>query len=1066
MDSGSCNPGGFEVIRYQLKQLCIAAILWVGAFCVHAGNDYRGLWVGEAKLNYVTEVAVGLDENNVSVAPDPTKPTSTADEAQLRLILHVDQAGKVHLLKDVAILQRDQSIVSNGYYASELDLALVTDERLYADFPQQKAVRIGSAAFDFCDIRSTRAVDAFADAISEAVAGTTYAAELQRNRTQLQAAYSLATNHVALAQIPAAGDFLANATVSSNNLMMAISDVRDAAVFANQVADPVLATHLFDAETNVVAAIQENVKLSLLYSNCVVMNQLKNGISPYQVTAIPNLLPVAASARSNYVATLVVCTNALTALTNQLGQLSSDHDLYTYIQNVGVPTTIQSQRVASWLNSWRTAYSSFLNAYQTAVVAQNGFISTVNQLRGSYPVRYQGRITSVENDMSSNLASASALNAVVNNEFDQIAYTASNAVVRADFSVLSGILNSWNTFNLQHSLTNASSSLTSWFNILPRGLVEDDQAYLSRLDDVRLADLTHTAATIGSQANSLSALFTEPSTNGAYAVSAISLGVNLSGIQQVLEQSYRAVNAKQRSQVTGASTSVAALDVRSGEMVDAAKSATVTKASDPAAAARNAANGVLNSMDVANNYYTFLQLFTDSVITDLIQNGVPNTLWDAASDLFTSYYGDRRGVDLLRNLDDLYEQGSFTKEDAHRVLARFADVDNVYGRFIHGASFGEMVVDAANEAAVLASTGGVTQAMLTNSLYQLSASQVAIQDGLNAQVIHYDTAASDALSQVLTVMADYAWSVRYDAVAQALRSVTNVVHQSAANVSGLIANIDDAVVMAGTGKPAEIQAVLTSLSAEAHAGHTSVSNLMNAVDATASEFLAMYEVLPAKVEEAGINALSGLRQSAIAVATAPSAAFNDFVRDGDLKASVDAVVLAATDAAAYETRQQYAYWDGLSVERATRLGVREELMSLYGQAARVPLTALPLEGSFELGAGDVTRWADAGSNVGPAGLEGEIILPENHPTNPFRHRRHPDHTSGFEITRHLRFDFDGASTNALEQTGLGVDRLTGVYREELFGLHKKLGPKADMGLRVEGTFELHRISLIDTLNAK
>ena len=51
-----------------------------------------------------------------------------------------------------------------------------------------------------------------------------------------------------------------------------------------------------------------------------------------------------------------------------------------------------------------------------------------------------------------------------------------------------------------------------------------------------------------------------------------------------------------------------------------------------------------------------------------------------------------------------------------------------------------------------------------------------------------------------------------------------------------------------------------------------------------------------------------------------------------------------------------------------------------------------------------------------------------------------------------------------ERGGFGVDRLEGIYKEELSGLHKPLGPNRDIGLRAEGTFELSRITLVDTLN--
>jgi hypothetical protein len=100
-------------------------------------------------------------------------------------------------------------------------------------------------------------------------------------------------------------------------------------------------------------------------------------------------------------------------------------------------------------------------------------------------------------------------------------------------------------------------------------------------------------------------------------------------------------------------------------------------------------------------------------------------------------------------------------------------------------------------------------------------------------------------------------------------------------------------------------------------------------------------------------------------------------------------------------------------------------------------------------------------------LEGRIYLPANYPTNPFRHRRHPDHSTGYNIERIVKLDFDGAQTNSLEAANYGVDRITGTYHEEIFGLHKPLGTAPEtspIGLRTEGRFELNRISFIDTLN--
>jgi len=145
------------------------------------------------------------------------------------------------------------------------------------------------------------------------------------------------------------------------------------------------------------------------------------------------------------------------------------------------------------------------------------------------------------------------------------------------------------------------------------------------------------------------------------------------------------------------------------------------------------------------------------------------------------------------------------------------------------------------------------------------------------------------------------------------------------------------------------------------------------------------------------------------------------------------------------------------------------LQSVYSAAARAMQNELPLVGSFALGSGDPRFLADIPSmeSLGAAGLAGQILLPANHPTNPFRHRRHPDHSSGFDITRNIRIDFDAALTEgSIPSVTRGVSTVSGLYREEVFGLHKPLGPNKDVGLRTEGRFQLNRVSAIGTLNGK
>lgn len=181
----------------------------------------------------------------------------------------------------------------------------------------------------------------------------------------------------------------------------------------------------------------------------------------------------------------------------------------------------------------------------------------------------------------------------------------------------------------------------------------------------------------------------------------------------------------------------------------------------------------------------------------------------------------------------------------------------------------------------------------------------------------------------------------------------------------------------------------------------------------------------------------------------PSADYTDFVRSQTFTGSVPAVASAAAAAALAEKTNLLATPQSIR-DKALQAAIGA-LAPAYAAASRSLLPQLPMNGGF-----------------GPdsAGLTAEIVLPANHPTNPFRHRRHPDHTTGFDIRRSVRLSFLDGDAKPLPRAGYGVDRISGVYEEEIFGLHKPLGPSRDIGLKVRGTFQLHRISLIDTLNGR
>lgn len=223
-------------------------------------------------------------------------------------------------------------------------------------------------------------------------------------------------------------------------------------------------------------------------------------------------------------------------------------------------------------------------------------------------------------------------------------------------------------------------------------------------------------------------------------------------------------------------------------------------------------------------------------------------------------------------------------------------------------------------------------------------------------------------------------------------------------------------------------------------------------------------------EEAGRAELSGEVGRQMLPVTAPTLDYGEFIASSVFQGAAQAAAQAAADAAIRE-RAGNALFTRLSVYGASKAAAAAALRGAYMAAARARRTELPLAGTFAPGSGDprFTALLAQPGDLGPAGLTGTVVLPADHPTNPFRHRRHPDHTTGFDVLREIRLDFDEAPGGAAEAAGYGVKSITGTYREEIFGLHKALGPSPEtdpIGLRTEGRFELTRISEIDCLNAR
>ncbi len=257
-------------------------------------------------------------------------------------------------------------------------------------------------------------------------------------------------------------------------------------------------------------------------------------------------------------------------------------------------------------------------------------------------------------------------------------------------------------------------------------------------------------------------------------------------------------------------------------------------------------------------------------------------------------------------------------------------------------------------------------------------------------------------------------------------------------------------------------------------GSNAVEQVVNTIVTNAFSFLGstnrVKAVIQASAEKAGREMLaSGVRRYPVA-SQPPTESYSDFVRSDLYRTNAETAARAAAEAAVLERRSNPLYTLA-SLKQEGRLAAIIAMENVYAAAARVVRNELPLAGAFGPGLGDprltwVVSQTNVVVNLGAPALTGTIYLPASHPTNPFRHRRHPDHTVGFDVTRNLRLDFDAGPAGPLPRAGYGVDRIKGTYREEIFGLHKPLGPQQDVGLRVEGSFELNRVSLIDTLNAR
>ena len=233
------HPASFY--RVPLAVVILFVFILTGSGLLAQSDPSRGLWVGEVVLNKVNEVSTAVNAENVVVAPDPNVPTPTADAAHLRLILHVDGAGKVRLLKSVAVINKSTT--------DTLNIALVTDEKLYPNFPSI-AKRFSAVAFDFGDLKAYVAVTNLAGAVASAAANAALAPGATFNSTYSSALRAMSnavlyavTNSVLPSSsqyntFVGSADFLtAGTSVSSSAAQVAFSTASSPGVVYQDVAN-------------------------------------------------------------------------------------------------------------------------------------------------------------------------------------------------------------------------------------------------------------------------------------------------------------------------------------------------------------------------------------------------------------------------------------------------------------------------------------------------------------------------------------------------------------------------------------------------------------------------------------------------------------------------------------------------------------------------------------------------------------------------------------------------------------------------------------------------------------
>jgi len=471
--------------------------------------------------------------------------------------------------------------------------------------------------------------------------------------------------------------------------------------------------------------------------------------------------------------------------------------------------------------------------------------------------------------------------------------------------------------------------------------------------------------------------------------------------------------------------------------------------------------------------------FGDFKATEAVDSIVDAIAEQVAQTVLTSGINSASSTANLRIAEDVAENAATAVASP---LISEADVATAFDSFmVTSLTDGKLqAIAAAGDPATEAADVRLIAAGLTNSFYgdtrAVDAVDAVVEAVLNEPVAEEKLSAArfiasryadtENLYQRFITGNDFGDMIPAAAQAAATEAISsNSTPQSVSNAVYVLTEVSSVEVLAGTSQVSRY----SDTSAE-----DAVARVLDAIISAASGSTNdLYSDVVKEVEIAGVAARAAVPRFSIPVLT-PTADYNTFVQSDEFSGSVsgwDAYpsLPGAAEAAVLATvaeKQADLFATSNSLFNAARIAATDALQIVYSKAAQARRTELPMVGTFGPGNGDTNLTINAGAgSLGPAGLVCEISLPASHPTNPFRHPKHPDHTVGINITRIIRLDFNGELSDALTHSDTGLDSVTGIYREEIFGLHKPLGANRDIGLKVEGTFELNRISLIDTLNS-